>query len=117
MTERRFSRMREFLRGAIRLHVLHHAASGELNGAWMAEEFGPPRVQGEPWHPVPDAARMEEEGLLVSRREVRDGRALRMYQATKQGRACLAEGHAVLSELAGELLGQAPRRERSRRSS
>ncbi|MGH9296016.1 MAG: PadR family transcriptional regulator, partial [Acidimicrobiales bacterium] len=31
--------MRELLRGAIRLHVLHHAAEGEINGAWMAEEL------------------------------------------------------------------------------
>jgi hypothetical protein len=30
--------VREFCRGAVRLHVLHHAAQGGVNGAWMSEE-------------------------------------------------------------------------------
>ncbi len=38
--QHRMAAVRELLRGAVRLHVLHHAASGELNGAWMAEELG-----------------------------------------------------------------------------
>jgi DNA-binding PadR family transcriptional regulator len=109
--------MREFLRGAIRLHVLHHAALGELNGAWMADELARHGYKVSPGTLYPTLHRMEEEGLLVSRRQVREGRVLRMYRATKEGRACLADGRAVLSELAGELLGSAPGRERGRRSS
>ncbi|HXL42290.1 MAG TPA: hypothetical protein VN986_07130, partial [Actinomycetota bacterium] len=31
--------MREFQRGAMRLHVLHHAAAGEVHGAWLIEEL------------------------------------------------------------------------------
>ncbi len=31
--------MREFLRGAVRLHILRHAAQGEVHGAWMAAEL------------------------------------------------------------------------------
>lgn len=31
--------MRELLRGAIRLHILHHADLDEVHGAWMAEEL------------------------------------------------------------------------------
>ena len=30
----------ELLAGLIRLHILHHAAEGELYGQWMIEELG-----------------------------------------------------------------------------
>ncbi|GGR36574.1 hypothetical protein GCM10010282_31320 [Streptomyces roseolus] len=30
--------MWEFQRGAVRLHILHHAAEEEIHGAWMTEE-------------------------------------------------------------------------------
>src|SRR3989337_1486591 len=29
--------MDEFFRGAVRLHVLHHAAEGPIHGTWMME--------------------------------------------------------------------------------
>lgn len=41
--------MREFLRGAVRLHILHHAAMGEIHGAWMAQELGPTGIRGLHW--------------------------------------------------------------------
>jgi DNA-binding PadR family transcriptional regulator len=31
---------RDLLSGFIRLHILHHAAEGELYGLWMIEELG-----------------------------------------------------------------------------
>ncbi|MGH3985471.1 MAG: hypothetical protein ACRDST_23000 [Pseudonocardiaceae bacterium] len=31
--------MRELLPGAVPVHVLHHAAEGELHGAWMTAEL------------------------------------------------------------------------------
>jgi hypothetical protein len=30
--------MREFIRGAVRLHVLHHATLGGVHAAWLAAE-------------------------------------------------------------------------------
>jgi hypothetical protein len=33
--------VREFMRGAVRLHVLHHAAEQEIHGAWMTQELLP----------------------------------------------------------------------------
>lgn len=48
---------------------------------------------------------MEAEGLLVSRREVVDGRPRRIYTATGKGRAELAETRQVLRALADEVLG------------
>ena len=31
--------VREFQRGAVRLHILHHAALEEVHGAWLTEEL------------------------------------------------------------------------------
>ena len=97
--------MREFLRGAIRLHVLHHAATSEINGAWMAEEVARHGYKISPGTLYPMLHRMEREGLLRSRKDVRNGRAIRLYKATARGRAALREERAVLAELAGEVLG------------
>jgi DNA-binding PadR family transcriptional regulator len=97
--------VREFLRGAVRLHVLHHVADREVNGAWMAEELGRHGYKISPGTLYPTLHRMEDEGLLVSRRLVRSGRSIRLYGITAVGRAALAEERAVLSELAREVLG------------
>jgi DNA-binding PadR family transcriptional regulator len=87
------------------LHILHHAASQELNGAWMAEELGRHGYKISPGTLYPALHRMEEEGLLSSRKELRSGRVVRLYLATDLGRATLAEERAVLAELATEVLG------------
>ena len=97
--------MRDFLRGAVRLHILHHAASQELNGAWMAEELGRHGYKISSGTLYPALHRMEEEGLLSSRKELRSGRLVRLYLATDLGRATLAEEREVLAELANEVLG------------
>lgn len=99
--------MRELLRGAIRLHVLHHAADDEINGAWMAAELARHGYKISPGTLYPTLHHMEEEGLLASRKEVRNGRAIRLYGATERGRAALCEERALLAELAREVLGSA----------
>jgi DNA-binding PadR family transcriptional regulator len=96
--------VREFLRGAIRLHVLHHAANGEVNGAWMADELARHGYKISPGTLYPTLHRMEEEGLLRSRKDVREGRAIRLYQVTELGRDALEEERALLAELAHEVL-------------
>lgn len=100
--------VREFLRGAIRLHVLHHAAEDEINGAWMADELARHGYKISPGTLYPTLHRMEEEGLLESRKDVRNGRAIRLYRATDLGRGALDEERDVLAELAHEVLGVAP---------
>jgi DNA-binding PadR family transcriptional regulator len=47
---------------------------------------------------------MEHEGLLVSRQEVVDGHARRVYDATAEGRTTLKRTHQALRELADEIL-------------
>ena len=96
--------MREFLRGAVQLHVLHHAAQGEIDGAWMSQELDRHGYRISPGTLYPTLHRMEAEGLLASRGDVVDGRHRRRYRATRAGRRVLKETRRALRELAGEVL-------------
>lgn len=98
------SGIREFLRGAVRLHVLHHAAQSDVHGAWVAEELLHHGYRISPGTLYPALHQMESEGLLKSRRTIVDGRSRRVYRATASGRRVLNEAKGALRELAEELL-------------
>ncbi|GAA5204361.1 PadR family transcriptional regulator [Streptomyces thinghirensis] len=97
--------MREFQRGAVRLHILHHASEEEIHGAWMAEELARHGYRISPGTLYPTLHRLEADGLLVSEQRVVDGRARRVYRATEAGGQALAEDRKALAELAREVLG------------
>jgi DNA-binding PadR family transcriptional regulator len=101
--------MREFLRGAVRLHILHHAAIGEVHGAWMAKELAHHGYRISPGSLYPTLHKMETEGLLRSSHEVVAGRARRSYVATAKGRRTLESTKRQLRELAREVLGDEDR--------
>jgi DNA-binding PadR family transcriptional regulator len=101
--------MREFLRGAVRLHVLHHAAQGQVHGAWMAEELARHGYRISPGSLYPTLHKMEAEGLIRSTALVVDGRARRTYVATAKGRKTLESTKRQLRELAAEVLGNEAR--------
>lgn len=96
--------MRDFLRGAVRLHVLHHAAESQVHGAWMAAELARHGYRISPGTLYPTLHRMEAEGLLTSGHDVVDGRRRRVYRATAKGRRTLQQMRAALRELADEVL-------------
>jgi len=96
--------MREFVRGAVRLHVLHHAAEGGVHGAWMAAELAEHGYSISPGTLYPTLHRMESEGLLRSANQVVDGRTRRVYTITPAGRRALRDAKQMLAELADELL-------------
>lgn len=89
---------------AIRLHILHHAAEGEIYGAWMAEELGRHGYSISPGTLYPTLHRMESDGLVVSEPRVVDGRRQRVYTATRLGASELEDARRALQELAKELL-------------
>ena len=97
--------MREFLRGAVRLHILHHAARGEVHGAWIAEELAGHGYRISPGSLYPTLHTMESEGLIRSTWQVVDGRPRRSYVTTAKGRRALAAAKRQLRELADEVLG------------
>jgi DNA-binding PadR family transcriptional regulator len=96
--------LREFLRGAVRLHILHHGSRGEIHGAWLSEELVEHGYRISPGTLYPTLHRMEAEGLLISRQIVTDGKSLRVYKTTSAGRRALRESKKALKELADELL-------------
>jgi DNA-binding PadR family transcriptional regulator len=96
--------VRDFRRGAVRLHVLHHAAAGEVSGVWLSEELAHHGYRISPGTLYPLLHALEADGLLDSRQLTENGRVLRYYRATRLGRATLAAARSALAELAGELL-------------
>jgi DNA-binding PadR family transcriptional regulator len=97
--------VKEFLRGAVRLHVLFHAANGAVYGAWLSEELARHGYRISPGSLYPALHAMEAEGLLDSDREVVDSRVRRVYRSTPKGLKVLEEAKGELRELAREVLG------------
>lgn len=97
-------RHQELLAGLIRLHILHHAARGELYGQWMIGELARHGYRLSPGTLYPMLHGMEHKGYLASR-AVRAGRSVRrLYRATPQGRKALDEAGRKVRELFAELL-------------
>lgn len=92
--------VRELLRGAVRLHILHHAAEMPVHRAWMSAELTRHGYAISPG----TLHRMETGRLLVSHSEVVSGRTLRVYRATAVGLDSLADGRRAVAEPAAEVL-------------
>jgi DNA-binding PadR family transcriptional regulator len=97
--------VREFLRGAVRLHILHHAAHDQIHGAWMSEELAHHGYRISPGTLYPTLHKMEAESLLRSEVQVVAGRRRRSYSITPTGRRVLTAATGQLRELAHEVLG------------
>jgi DNA-binding PadR family transcriptional regulator len=97
--------VREFQRGAVRLHILHHAADEEVHGAWLTEELASHGYDISPGTLYPTLHRLEADGLLTSQQRVVHGRTRRVYRATAAGKKALAQDRKALAELAREVLG------------
>lgn len=89
-------------RQAMQLHILHHAGEGEIRGAWMAEELRRHSYDVSTGTLCPRLHRMQDHGLLTSRRVA--GRR-RTYLITDAGRDELAAERRAPADLAAEVLG------------
>ncbi len=97
---------RELLLGFVRLHILHHAAEGDLYGQWMIEELGRHGYRLSPGTLYPMLHALERQGYLRSRK-VPAGRSFRrVYRATPRGRRALVVARRKAHELFGELVGE-----------
>jgi DNA-binding PadR family transcriptional regulator len=96
--------VRNFVRGAVTVHVLHHAAEAPIHGAWMTEELRRHGYAISPGTLYPLLHRLEHDGLLGSRSQITEGRARRQYRITPAGRAALKRLRAAVRELADEVL-------------
>jgi PadR family transcriptional regulator PadR len=95
--------VRDFRRGAVAVHVLHHASAGVVHGAWLSEELARHGYRISPGTLYPLLHRMAEAGLITDTEEVVDGRVLRRYRATRKGQKALAELRGSIEELADEV--------------
>jgi PadR family transcriptional regulator PadR len=95
---------RDLLSGFIRLHILHHAAEGELYGQWMIEELACHGYRLSPGTLYPLLHGLEKKGYLFSRME-REGRTARKYyRATPLGRRAIKLATVKAKELFGEIV-------------
>lgn len=94
----------ELLSGLVRLHILHHAAEGELYGQRLMEELARHGYRLSPGTLYPMLHALERKGYLASRL-VRSGRsARRVYRATRSGRKALKEAKLKVRELFSEII-------------
>lgn len=99
--------VRDFVRGAMCLHVLHHASQTAIHGAWMAQELARHGYTISPGTLYPLLHRLESAGLLVSRTETVAGRSRRLYTCTTDGGETLNDLQRAVFELANEVLSGA----------
>ena len=89
----------ELFSGLIRLHILHHAAEGDLYGQWMIEELARHGYKLSPGTLYPMLHAVERKGYLSSE-EQRIGRsARRLYRATPLGREALELARACSTKV------------------
>jgi DNA-binding PadR family transcriptional regulator len=95
----------DLLAGFVRIHILHHAAEGEVYGQWMIDELARHGYRISPGTLYPMLKAMETQGYLVSREDSagRLGRRRKIYTATAKGRRGLAVARERLRELTGEV--------------
>ena len=98
--------VRDFTRGAVQVHVMHHACEAEVHGAALIDELARHGHRLSPGTVYPMLHRLEGAGLLAVRTVVVDGRHRRLYRATPAGRRAFAASRGAVEELAGEVLGR-----------
>ena len=95
---------KDLLSGFVRLHILHHAAEGEIYGQWIIEELARHGYRLSPGTLYPMLHSMRRKGYLASR-EKRVGKSVRkLYRATKLGRQGLALAKVRVREFVGEAI-------------
>ncbi len=94
----------DLFNGFIRLHILHHAAEGELFGLGMIRELRRHGYELSPGTLYPLLHRLEQRGHVASRRKAVAGRIRRVYRITPAGRQLLRQARHKVRELFAELL-------------
>ena len=98
---------REILISFWKVHVLHHAAEGEVIGQWMLKELKHHGYEVSPGTLYPMLKRMEANGWLISKADPALGpKAPRAYRITGEGRKVLKVVEKQLRELGGETLSR-----------
>jgi PadR family transcriptional regulator PadR len=96
--------LRDLELGAIRAHILHHAAQERIYGVWMADELARHGYAIGYGTLYPMLHRMAEEGLLRCEARRQGSQLHKYYTATDAGRKTLHLVQHLLRELYHELV-------------
>lgn len=108
--------LRDVFLGFMRIHVLHHAAEGEIFGLQMMEELRRHGFEVGPGTLYPLLHSLEAAGLLRAKRELVVGRHRKYYRTTRAGDRLLARLRAQIGELVSEVVDRrGPARAKDRR--
>lgn len=88
----------------VRVHILHHAAEGEIFGLEMIEELRRHGYAIGPGTLYPILHGLEQSGSLRARQQVVNGKRRKYYVATPKGRRVLADVRRKIRELVDEVL-------------
>jgi DNA-binding PadR family transcriptional regulator len=88
----------------VRVHILHHAAEGQIFGLEMIEELRHHGYSIGPGTLYPILHKLESEGCLRSKQEVVNGKQRKNYIATAKGKRVLVELRKKIRELVHEVL-------------
>lgn len=97
--------LREFFRGFVKIHILHHAEEGPIYGLQMAAELARHGYENlSPGTLYPALHSLEQAGYLTSQRRLEAGHWRKYYTLTPKGKEMLQQIRIKLRELADEVL-------------
>ena len=94
---------RKILLGFMRVHILHHADEEGIYGAWMMQELEHHGYTVSPGTLYPILHEMERDGVLQATKKTIDGRQVKLYRITAQGRQILKRLRNFVAELSREV--------------
>jgi PadR family transcriptional regulator PadR len=98
-----FMEYQDLLVGFVRMHILHHAAEGDIYGQWMIDELAHHGYRMSAGTLYPMLHGMEKKGYLKSYKKRTGNTFRRFYRATPLGQKALAVVRARLNELFSEV--------------
>jgi len=95
---------KNFFIGFVRIHILYHASKKPVYGLWLIEELSRHGYRLSPGTLYPILSRLEEDGLLSSRKKIVDGKIRKYYEITEKGRRILRDTKSKIKELFEEVI-------------
>ena len=96
--------VRDFFRGFIKIHVLHHAQTEPIYGVQFIAELARHGYHLSPGTLYPLLHNLEEDGYVQREHRVVEGKVRKYYRITALGEQALVEARAKIRELVDEVL-------------
>jgi DNA-binding PadR family transcriptional regulator len=100
--------LRNFFRGFIKIHILHHVSREEIYGVQFIDELARHGYQLSPGTLYPLLHSLEDSHYVQREDRIVDGKVRKYYRITRLGLEALEEARAKIRELVDEVLEEAP---------